>query len=123
MEIQNYIVYAKVDEQNRITAISSSAFVQDPENWVQIDEGMGDKYHHAQGNYFPDLLYNPDGILRYKLVNGAAAERTPEEIDAEKAQATQAKPTPTVQDLLAQIQELSAKVTALQNSQNPAKPE
>lgn len=105
MEVQNYIVYIQIDDQNRITAISSSAFVQDPENWVQIDEGVGDKYHHAQGNYFPKLLYNSDGILRYKLVNGAAVERTPEEIAAELEQTKQAKPnsTPTVQDLLARI--------------------
>lgn len=51
-EMQPYIVYVKVDDQNRITVINSSAFIPDPSGWVEIDRGFGDKYHHAQGNYF-----------------------------------------------------------------------
>lgn len=75
----NYTVYVKTDEQGRIRAINSSAFVS-PDWGTEIDQGIGDRYHHAQGNYFDRPLYTEDGIPRYKLVDGSPAERTEEEI-------------------------------------------
>ena len=48
-----YIVYVKVDFENRVIDVNSSAFLPDTEGWIEIDGGIGDKYHHAQGNYFP----------------------------------------------------------------------
>ena len=83
MEMRPYIVYAKVDESNRITAINSSAFLADVTGWTEIDSGYGDKYHHAQGNYFDKPLYDERGICRYKLVDGKPVERTQEEMDAD----------------------------------------
>ena len=83
MEMQPYIVYVKVDESNRITAINSSAFLADVTGWTEIDSGYGDKYHHAQGNYFDKSLCDERGICRYKLVNGRTVERTQEEMDAD----------------------------------------
>ena len=65
-----YIVYVKADEQNRITAINSSAFISEPSGWIEIDRGFGDKYHHAQGNYFDKAIVDTRGIWRYKLVDG-----------------------------------------------------
>ncbi len=47
--------------------INSSAFLADTAGWTAIDEGYGDKYHHAQGNYFPLPLYGTDGCANYKL--------------------------------------------------------
>lgn len=89
MEFENYIVYAKSDEQGRITAINSSAFVS--ADWgTEIDTGSGDKYHHAQRHYFSGGVYTEDGIPRYKLVNGAAVERTEEEIAADRLVPTKA---------------------------------
>lgn len=86
-----YHVYVQTDEQGRIIAVNSSAFV--PAEWgTEIDSGFGDKYHHAQGNYFSGGLYTSDGIPRYKLVDGTAQERTEEEIEADRA----AIPTPVV---------------------------
>lgn len=79
-----YHVYVQTDEQGRITAVNSSAFV--PAEWgTEIDSGFGDKYHHAQGNYFSGGLYTQDGIPRYKLADGKAQERTEEEIEADRA--------------------------------------
>lgn len=79
-----YIVYAQVDTQGRITALNSSAFV--PADWgTEIDSGYGDKYHHAQGNYFEKPVYTDDGIPRYKLQDGQPVERTMEEIAADLA--------------------------------------
>lgn len=83
MPIQEYTVYAKTDVNGNITALNSSAFVN--ENWgTEIDRGVGDKYHHAQGNYFPGGLYTYDGIPRYKLTGGQPVERTEEEIQADR---------------------------------------
>jgi hypothetical protein len=44
--LEPYIVYVQTDEQGRITAVNSSAFVST--DWgTEIDSGFGDKYYHA----------------------------------------------------------------------------
>ena len=78
-----YIVYVKLDEENRITSVNSSAFLRETDGWTEIDSGYGDKYHHAQGNYLAKPIYDYRGIYRYKLVNGKPVERTQEEMDAD----------------------------------------
>ena len=82
-EMQPYGVYVQTDDQNRITAINSDAFLPSLDGWVKIDEGYGDKYHHAQGNYFPLPIRDESGISRYKLVDGIPEERTQAEMDAD----------------------------------------
>ena len=77
---ENYIVYVKIDNHYRIIDINSDAFFTDITDWMKIDSGYGDKYHHAQGNYFDQPIYTNEGILRYKLVDGVPVERTAEEI-------------------------------------------
>ena len=95
--IELYHVYVQTDEQGRITAVNSSAFVS--ADWgTEIDSGFGDRYHHAQGNYFPQPIYTEDGIPRYKLEDGQAVERTEEEIGAD--QAALPPPPPTTAELL-----------------------
>lgn len=80
---QLYRVYVQTDEAGRITAVNSSAFVS--ADWGRsIDQGYGDKYHHAQSNYFPQPIYTEDGIPRYKLVDGSPVERTEEEMEADR---------------------------------------
>lgn len=71
-----YKVYIKTDGQNNITAVDSDAFLPSPipEGWMQIDEGVGDKYHHAQGNYFDGPLISETGKYRYKYAGGAVTE-------------------------------------------------
>lgn len=81
--IDPYIVYVRIDNMDRIISINSSAFLTDTNGWIEIDHGFGDKYHHAQGNYFPMSLYEERGIPRYKLVESKPVERTQEEIDAD----------------------------------------
>ena len=97
MEDEVYIVYAKIDSENRIISVNSSAFVP-PEWGTEIDRGSGDRYHHAQGNYFPAPIYTEDGIPRYKLQDGQAVERTEEEIAADRAAIP--APPPTAQEQL-----------------------
>lgn len=74
-----YKVYAKTDENGIITAINSSVFLSDTSSWTEIDEGEGDKYHHAQNNYLSAGLTDENGIFNYKLVNGKPVLRTAEE--------------------------------------------
>jgi hypothetical protein len=96
IEQENYIVYAQYDKRGRITAVNSSAFVG--ADWgMEIDRGYGDKYHHAQGNYFSRAIYTEDGIPRYKLEDGKAVERTEEEIEADRAAI--AEPGPRAEDV------------------------
>lgn len=93
---QRYTVYVQTDEAGRITAVNSSAFVS--AGWgTEIDQGYGDQYHHAQGNYFPQPIYTEDGIPRYKLQDGSPVERT-EEIEADRAALP--PPPPTTAELL-----------------------
>lgn len=83
MEMKPYIVYVKLDDENRIADVNSSAFLHDVTGWTEIDSGYGDKYHHAQGNYFPKPIMDMRGIYRYKLVGRKPVERTQEEMDAD----------------------------------------
>ena len=106
MEMRPYIVYVKVDESNRVTSINSSAFLPDTTGWTEIDSGYGDKYHHAQGNYFDKPIMDMRGIYRYKLVNGRPVERTQEEMDADYVP-PEVKPTDAER-----ISELEAKLAA-----------
>jgi len=75
-------VYIKI-QNGLITAINSSEFLSDTTGWVKIDEGNGDRYRHAQGNYLPGPLIDEQGRYRYKLVDGAVVERTAEELAAD----------------------------------------
>lgn len=83
MILEQYIVYVKTDNENRITAVNSSAFLPDATGWTEIDSGYGDRYHHAQGNYFDKPVMDDRGIYRYKLVDGIPVERSQEEMDAD----------------------------------------
>ena len=78
-----YTVYIQIDDASRIIAINSSAFLSSTEDWIAIDSGLGDRYHHAQGNYFPKPIYEERGIPVYKYIDGEVLERTQEEIDAD----------------------------------------
>lgn len=88
MQLPPYIVYVKPNDSGYITAVNSSAFLTDTTGWAEIDSGYGDKYHHAQGNYFPQPIYTMGGAYRYKLVDGQPVECTLEEI-AQQEEANQ----------------------------------
>ena len=82
---EKYTVYVRADETGRIVEVNSIAFMADTAGWTAIDEGDGDKYHHAQGNYFPQPLYDVRGCANYKLENNIPVERSDEEKEAEIA--------------------------------------
>ena len=112
--MEPFIVYVRADEQGRITDITSDAFLESTQGWTAIDGGYGDKYHHAQGNYFDKPLYDERGICRYKLVNGRPVERTQEEMDADYV-SPEVKPTDAerILQLESETKLLTAQVQAL----------
>lgn len=68
VEIQEPIkVYVKVNSNNEIIEVGSSVFIQDTTGWVEIDKGFGDKFAHAQSQYFEKPLMNDDGTFNFKL--------------------------------------------------------
>ena len=97
---QPYIVYIKPDDAHRITDVNSSAFLTDLTGWVEIDRGFGDRYHHAQGNYFPDTTMDERGIYRYLHTPEDETlwrERTQEEMSSD---ASEYVPVPSQLDII-----------------------
>ena len=89
-----FSVYVKIDSRRCIYDVNSSAFIADPSGWVIIDEGEGDRFHHAQSNYFPLPVKTDEGVMRYKLTEeDRAVERTPEEMAADLQPAEDPPPT------------------------------
>lgn len=78
--MDNYKVCVRTNTDGCITEINSDAFIADFTGWIGIDEGSGDRCHHAQNNYLPLPLVTAQGVYRYKLVDGKPAERTAEEM-------------------------------------------
>ena len=60
-------VFVKTDSSGRITSINSSAFLSETNGWIEIDNGYGDKYRHAHGNYFDKPIMDDRGIKRYRV--------------------------------------------------------
>lgn len=95
-------VYIRTDEQGRIIAINSDAFLINTEGWTLLDEGEGDRFYHAQGNYFEKPLFTDDGLFRYKYENNKVVCRSEEEKEEDRN-----KTIPT--------QSLEERVAALEN--------
>lgn len=104
-----YKVYVKINDKRLITNVNSSGFLSELTGWTQIDEGSGDKFYLAQGNYFPLPIYDERGICHYKLEDGQPVERTQEEMDEEYA----ARPAPPPSDK-ERITALEAALTAIE---------
>ena len=99
-----YIVYVKTNSEGYITAVNSSAFLADVTGWTEIDSGYGDKYHHAQGNYFPKTIKTFGGAYCYKLIDGKVEECTAEEIKAQE-EANKPIPEATTEERIAELEE------------------
>ena len=82
--METYKVYVLINKNNNIIAINSSAFLNNYEGWIEIDEGNGRKFYHAQNYYLEKKVKTEDGICRYKLVDGKPVERTEEEINIDR---------------------------------------
>ena len=103
---QPYRVFIRHDAQNRITAVHSDAFLTDTEGWTEIDSGLGDRYHHAQGNYFDQPIMDERGVWRYLYTPDAEnlwRERTSEEMDADLEE--QGQPALTLEERVTVLEE------------------
>lgn len=78
-------VYIRVNAAGKVTGINSDIFLKELEGWQEIDEGEGERYVHAQGNYLEKAIINEMGIFQYKYEDGKVVERTAEEMAAEEA--------------------------------------
>lgn len=109
---ESYIVYAKHNSDGYITAVNSSTFLADTTGWVEIDSGYGDKYHHAQGNYFPKSIMTEGGAYHYKLVDGATVECTAEEIAEQEAANQPSQPQQALEQRVTDVESDVASLTA-----------
>lgn len=107
MIVDSYKVYIKPDCRDNVTAINSSAFLTDLTGWTEIDEGTGDRYHHAQNHYFDKSLIDENGSYNYKLTGSTVEERTAEE----KALDPKPQPVPSTEEKLAAQEEQIAMLT------------
>lgn len=76
-------VFIKLDDNANIISINSEIFIDDTSDWIEIDDGDGDKYAHAQGNYLPKPLTDINGVYRYKYSDGVISERSAAEMAAD----------------------------------------
>lgn len=93
MEENKSKVYIKVDENARVLRCEGGytmSNIDNVEEWLLIDEGIGDKYNLCQSQYFDGGLYTEGGICRYKWTRTEAVLRSEEEIAADCAEREQA---------------------------------
>ena len=95
-------VYIKTDDWRNVTGVNSGIFLKDTDGWIKIDEGEGDRYAHAQGNYFAKPIADAYGIYTYKYENGTVREKTEEE--KEKERENLPKPQPGEGERLAALE-------------------
>lgn len=78
IEISKIKVYIKLDSNKVVKEINSSIFIRNPTDFIEIDEGYGDKFSHAQSQYLEKGLIDEKGRYNYKY-DTALVELTEEE--------------------------------------------
>lgn len=89
-------IYVKLNENKEIISINSSIFLNDIEDWIEIDEGYGDKFAHASNKYLDKRLIDEYGRYNYKLFNGEVIE-----IADEDKPIIEITPEPTTEERIA----------------------
>lgn len=111
MEHEKYSVYVKTDETGRIIGVNSDAFLSSLDGWQKVDEGHGDKFHHAQANYLDLPLTDENGVYRYELKNGKIKERKQKDMEADaQAQPMQPADRERIEELEKTVLELKKAV-------------
>ena len=75
MKQEKFKVYIKINEDNNIIEINSSKFLSDTTDWIEIDEGFGDKFCHAQCNYLSKPISEFGKGWNYKYINNKIVEQ------------------------------------------------
>lgn len=60
-------VYIEINKQNEIIKVFSDVFEQPSPSSIKIDEGFGDKYAHAQSQYFEKDIIDIMGNKAFKF--------------------------------------------------------
>lgn len=111
-------VYVLCDSESRILRLEGEySLPADLTGWTKIDEGYGDKFSLAQSHYLDKPLYD-GAVLRYKLVDGKVAERTAEEIEADKAKLPKPVILKTNAELESENANLKQQISALADQQS-----
>ena len=63
-------VYVKTNQDGFIVDVNSDVFIRDLSDWQKIDEGYGDKFAHAQSQYFESGLTDEYGCYCYLVPDG-----------------------------------------------------
>lgn len=116
MERENkpYSVFIKTDERGVLIDIDSDAFLTSFDGWEKIDEGFGDKFHHAQGNYLEKPLTDEYGVFRYEKKNGKIKERKQKDMEADmQAQPMQPTDRERIEELANTVKELVQTIVAI----------
>lgn len=61
-------VYVEIDKDNNIIKVFSSDFEKPQSTSIKIDEGFGDKYAHAQSQYFEKNIISENGKYTYSYI-------------------------------------------------------
>ena len=99
-EIPKSKVYIKTDESDRVTRCEggySISNIDNIEEWINIDEGYGDKYNLCQSHYFNKPLMNMDGTHNYIYDNNEVRESTLDELAEELAEMPVSEPQTDIQ--------------------------
>lgn len=99
-EEPKYEVYIKVDSNNTVVRVDSGWNIADLTDWIKIDEGVGDKYHHAQSGYLDKGLFDEQGRFNYKYVDNVLTELTEEE---KETLFPASEPAPTTEEQIAAL--------------------
>ena len=101
-------VYIKTDDQGRVLHCEGGYTTPaDLRDWIEIDEGTGDRYNLCQSHYFDVGLYTMDGIPRYRWDGSQVHLRTDDEIEADRA-AIPAPPPSEQEQLRADVDYIAA---------------
>lgn len=79
-----YIVYIKVDSNNNVIAVDSSAFLSDTVGWIEVDRGESDTYYHAQSHYLSDILMSDNGVYHFRYIDDSIIKKSDDEIFSEE---------------------------------------
>lgn len=108
--MEEYIVYIKINNVGIVTEINSSAFLSDTSDWIELDRGDGDKFHHAQSAYLGKGLTDNDGLFNYKFVNKTLSLRSDSEKEPEREKLNAIKEITALKKKLAVTDYISAKL-------------
>ena len=98
-------VYIQTDTEGRILRCEGGYTTPaDLTDWIEIDEGTGDKYNLCQSHYFDCGLYTMDGIHRYRWDGSKAILRSEEESETDRSAIPEPEPPTDIEARVAALE-------------------